>query len=42
MKIKLFIAALILAGASACTQKTCPTYAKDDVKPVENKTDKLV
>lgn len=27
MKLKVLIIGLILAGASACTQKTCPTYA---------------
>ncbi len=31
MKIKLIIIALVLVGLSACTQKTCPTYAKADV-----------
>jgi len=41
MKIKLIIAALIIAGASACTQKTCPTYSKQDVKPVDNKVENL-
>jgi hypothetical protein len=36
MKIRTFIAALVLAGMfAACTQKTCPTYTKDDVKKVE-------
>lgn len=32
MKVKLFIIALVLFGFSACTQKTCPTYAKSDVE----------
>jgi len=40
MKLKIVIIALIVLGMSACTQKTCPTYAKEDVK--ENKTDKTV
>jgi len=30
MKVKVFIIGLILAGASACTQQTCPTYANTD------------
>lgn len=31
MKIKgLLIALFVFALATACTQKTCPTYAKDD------------
>jgi len=32
MKIKLLILALCFGGILACTQKTCPTYLKDDVK----------
>ena len=28
MKVKLLILALVLAAMSACTQRTCPTYAK--------------
>ena len=30
MKVKLIVIALVLFGFSACTQKTCPTYAKTD------------
>jgi hypothetical protein len=30
MKIKLAIIALVLMGLSACTQRTCPTYAEVD------------
>lgn len=39
MKVKIFTIALVLIGLSACTQKTCPTYAKGDAdKPqVEEK-----
>ncbi len=32
MKLKLTIIALVIFGLSACTQRTCPTYAKEDVK----------
>jgi|GEM_PF-1021401 len=28
MKTKLAIIALVIFGLSACTQRTCPTYAK--------------
>ena len=35
MKIKIAIVALLLAGTFACTQRTCPTYIKDDVKKTE-------
>lgn len=32
MKLKITIIALVILGMSACTQRTCPTYAKEDVK----------
>jgi len=32
MKIKLVIVAIIILAAAACTQKTCPTYSKQDSK----------
>ena len=32
MKLKVLVFAIIVFAASACTQKTCPTYAKKDVK----------
>lgn len=35
MKLKITIVALFLVGMFACTQRTCPTYTKDDVKKVE-------
>ncbi len=39
MKLKLIIVALVIVGFSACTQKTCPTYAKSDAeKPQAEKT----
>lgn len=35
MKLKLTVLAVIILGMSACTQRTCPTYAKEDVKEVK-------
>lgn len=35
MKIKIVILALVVFAMSACTQKTCPTYAKSDVEASE-------
>lgn len=32
MKLKLTILAVIILAMSACTQRTCPTYAKEDVQ----------
>ncbi len=32
MKLKLIIIALVVLGLGACTQRTCPTYAKEEVK----------
>lgn len=32
MKFKLIVFAVVVLGMSACTQRTCPTYAKEDVK----------
>ncbi|MGB3466895.1 MAG: hypothetical protein WBA74_16560 [Cyclobacteriaceae bacterium] len=32
MKLKVLIFSIIVLAASACTQKTCPTYAKKEVK----------
>ena len=33
---KVIIVALVVVGlSSACTQRTCPTYAKNDVQKVE-------
>ncbi len=32
MKLRITIIALVILGMSACTQRTCPTYAKEDVK----------
>jgi hypothetical protein len=38
MKFKVIVIALfVLSVAAACTQKTCPTYAKHDVQ-VEKKS----
>jgi hypothetical protein len=35
MKMKILMLALVVVGLSACTQKTCPTYANNDVNNVE-------
>ena len=35
MNLKTLIAALLLLGMFACTQRTCPTYTKDELKKVE-------
>ena len=32
MKLKFAIIAVVILGLSACTQRTCPTYAKEDAK----------
>ena len=34
MKLKALILALVVLAASACTQRTCPTYAEKDAKTV--------
>jgi len=31
MKIRIALFLLVIFGMSACSQYTCPTYAKDDV-----------
>ena len=36
MKIKVLLVAICIGCMLACTQKTCPTYTKDDVKKTEN------
>lgn len=35
MKIKVLILALVVFAVSACTQRTCPTYSKSDVKTIK-------
>ena len=35
MKLRTLIVALLLVGMYACTQRTCPTYTKDDIKKSE-------
>ncbi len=43
MKLKaLLFAGVLLVAASACTQKTCPTYAKKDVKEVKTEKPEAV
>lgn len=37
MKVKILILALVIVGLSACTQRTCPTYAKNDAPKIEKK-----
>ena len=37
MKIKIAILVLFMVGMFACTQRTCPTYTKDDIKKTEQK-----
>lgn len=32
MKLKVTIIALVILGLASCTQRTCPTYAQEDVK----------
>ncbi|MEP5612207.1 MAG: hypothetical protein ABJP45_08155 [Cyclobacteriaceae bacterium] len=32
MKLKFAIVAIVVLGLSACTQRTCPTYAQEDVQ----------
>ncbi len=32
MKLKITLIALVIIGMSACTQRTCPTYAKENIK----------
>lgn len=39
MKTKLTILAVIILAMGACTQRTCPTYAQEDVK--ETKTEQV-
>lgn len=34
LKASSLILAIVILAASACTQRTCPTYAKQDVKTV--------
>jgi hypothetical protein len=35
MKSRIFLAFAVVGLLSACTQYTCPTYAKKDVKKAE-------
>lgn len=35
MKLKLTILAVIILAMSACTQRTCPTYAQEDTQEVK-------
>ena len=35
MKLKTILCVLAIVALSACTQRTCPTYAQNDVDTVE-------
>lgn len=35
MKVKVLLFVLVVIGMSACTQKICPTYAKQDAPKTE-------
>lgn len=35
MKLKLLTVVFFVCAIAACTQKTCPTYTKDNVKEIE-------
>ena len=37
MKIKIVILVLFMTGMFACTQRTCPTYTKEDIKKTEQR-----
>ncbi len=35
MKLKTILIVLVIIGFSACTQRSCPTYAQNDAPEVE-------
>lgn len=37
MKLRVLLFALVMVGMGACTQRTCPTYTKNDVQKQEVK-----
>jgi hypothetical protein len=39
MKLKFAIVTVVILFLSACTQRTCPTYAKEDVKQEKTTTE---
>ncbi len=39
MKAKLLIVALVVFGLTSCTQYTCPTYSKKDMKKQQKDTE---
>ena len=39
MKLKALLFALVLFGMGACTQRTCPTYSKQDIEKQELNAD---
>lgn len=40
MKAKYLLIAMVVVFLASCTQRTCPTYAKEDVK--KDKTERTV
>lgn len=40
MKLRVAVVLLVVFGLSACSQYTCPTYAKKEVKKVEVTSEK--
>lgn len=40
MKLRLAVVLLVVFGLSACSQYTCPTYTKQDVKKESVKVEK--
>ncbi len=41
MKVRIALFFLIVFGASACSQYTCPTYSKDDTTKTETAEDRI-
>lgn len=41
MKVKLAIAVLFLVGMFSCTQRTCPTYTKDNLQKIEKAEERV-
>jgi hypothetical protein len=41
MKIKIAIVAVFMICSFACTQRTCPTYTKDEIKKTEKTEEKV-
>lgn len=41
MKVKIAVLALFLFTIAACTQRTCPTYTKDNVNKTKKTEEKV-